>query len=410
MLLAIENLRTYFYSRPKRAFVRAVDGASLAVARGETLGVVGESGSGKTVAALSVAGLVGGAPGVIGGRIEFDSRNLLDGLERYVKVEERGGRVTAVEKDEPGWRKRAATLMAGVRGKEIAMIFQNPRAALNPYSTIGAQLVEAIRLHTRFKTKNESRDRALHWLERVRIDSPRLRFDNFPFGMSGGMCQRAMIAMALSAEPSLLIADEPTTGLDATIQSRIVELLAELKAETGTATLLISHDISVIQRLSDRVAVMNNGLVEQLGAPAEIYERPATRFVADFIGTSNLLSGTVGPADAAGHHRVDLGEGLTALVAELPKGISAGSLTHLTVRPEKVRIGTERPEGDLSVMPGTVAETVYLGSATHYQVSLANGSEVTVYQQNSSDSALVAGRGDDVWLSWAPRHSYALPV
>jgi peptide/nickel transport system ATP-binding protein len=276
MLLSIENLRTYFYSRPKRAFVRSVDGASLAVARGETLGVVGESGSGKTVAALSAAGLVTGTPGVIGGRIEFNSRNLLDGLERYVKVEERDGHVMAVEKDERGWRRHAETLMAGVRGKQIAMIFQNPRAALNPYSTVGAQLVEAIRLHTRFKTENESKERALHWLERVRIDSPRLRFDNFPFGMSGGMCQRAMIAMALCAEPSLLIADEPTTGLDATIQSRIVELLGELKAETGITTLLISHDISVIRRLSDRVAVMYAGTVVETGAAPQVLRPHAT--------------------------------------------------------------------------------------------------------------------------------------
>jgi oligopeptide/dipeptide ABC transporter ATP-binding protein len=270
MLLSIENLRTYFYSRSRRAFVRSVDGASLGVPRGETLGVVGESGSGKTVAALSAAGLVSGSPGVIGGRIEFNSRNLLDGLDRYVKVEERDGRVMAVEKDESGWRRQAERLMAGVRGKEIAMIFQNPRAALNPYSTVGAQLVETIQLHTNLKGKHEAKDKALHWLERVRIDSPRLRFDNYPFGMSGGMCQRVMLAMALSAEPSLLIADEPTTGLDATIQSRIVELLGELKSETGITTMLISHDISVIRRLSDRVAVMYAGTVVESGSAREV--------------------------------------------------------------------------------------------------------------------------------------------
>jgi oligopeptide/dipeptide ABC transporter ATP-binding protein len=278
-LLAIEDLRTYFYSRAKRAFIRSVDGASLAVARGETLGVVGESGSGKTVTALSAAGLVTGAPGVIGGRIELRSngiaRNLLDGLERYVRVTEEDGRVTAVEKDERGWRGYSEAQMKGVRGKEIAMIFQNPRAALNPYSTVGSQLVETIRLHTRFKGEGEAKERAIHWLERVRIDSPRLRFDNFPFGMSGGMCQRAMIAMALSAEPSLLIADEPTTGLDATIQSRIVELLGDLKEETGTATLLISHDISVIQSLSDRVAVMYGGTVVETGRADEVLAREA---------------------------------------------------------------------------------------------------------------------------------------
>jgi len=278
-LLAIENLRTYFYSRAKRAFIRSVDGASLSVSRGETLGIVGESGSGKTVTALSAAGLVKGAPGVIGGSVELRSngiaRNLLEGLERHVRVEEEDGRVVAVEKDERGWRRHLETLMAGVRGKEIAMIFQNPRAALNPYSTVGTQLVETIRLHTGAKGEREAKERAIHWLERVHIDSPRLRFDNFPFGMSGGMCQRAMIAMALSAEPSLLIADEPTTGLDATIQARIVELLAELRAETGTATLLISHDISVIQSLSDRVAVMYGGTVVETGRAGEVLAREA---------------------------------------------------------------------------------------------------------------------------------------
>ncbi len=197
-LLAIENLRTYFYSRPKRAFIRSVDGVSLHVAPGETLGIVGESGSGKSVTALSAAGLVTAAPGVIGGRIELHShrvrRNLLDGLERYVRVKEQDGRVMAVEKDDRGWRRRAEALMEGVRGKEIAMIFQNPRSALNPYSTIGTQLVEAIRLHTSFKGESEAKERAIHWLERVRIDSPRLRFDNFPFGMSGGMCAHRGIA------------------------------------------------------------------------------------------------------------------------------------------------------------------------------------------------------------------------
>jgi len=273
-LLSIENLRTYFYSRAKRAFIRSVDGASFSVGRGETLGVVGESGSGKTVAALSAAGLVSASPGVIGGRIALRTngvaRDLLEGLERYVRVTEEDGRITAVEKDERGWARRAETLMAGVRGKEIAMIFQNPRSALNPYARIGEQLVETIRLHTAAKSEREARARALHWLERVRIDSPRLRFDNFPYGMSGGMCQRAMIAMALCAEPSLLIADEPTTGLDATIQARIVELLAELKAETGVATLLISHDIGVIRRLSDRIAVMYGGTVVESGRAEEV--------------------------------------------------------------------------------------------------------------------------------------------
>jgi oligopeptide/dipeptide ABC transporter ATP-binding protein len=314
-LLAIENLRTYFYSRPRRAFVRAVDGASLAVARGETLGVVGESGSGKTVAALSAAGLINGSPGVIGGRVEFASQNLLEGLERYVKVEERDGRVMAVEKDERGWQKRLERTMAGVRGKQIAMIFQNPRAALNPYATIGAQLVETIRLHTRFKRKKEAEERALEWLERVRIDSPRLRFDNFPFGMSGGMCQRAMIAMALCAEPLLLIADEPTTGLDATIQARIVELLGELKAKTAITTLLISHDISVIRRLSNRVAVMYNGTVVETGRAKQVLQPNANHPY-----TAALLASIPSPEAIRGKRELQAIEGEVPDPIGVPRG------------------------------------------------------------------------------------------
>jgi peptide/nickel transport system ATP-binding protein len=320
-LLAIEDLRTYFYSRAKRAFIRSVDGASLSVAPGETLGVVGESGSGKTVTALSAAGLVTAAPGVIGGRIALRSngvaRDLLEGLGRFVRVTEQDGRVVAVEKDERGWRRHSEARMKGVRGKEIAMIFQNPRAALNPYSTVGSQLVETIRLHTAAKGEREAKERAIHWLERVRIDSPRLRFDNFPFGMSGGMCQRAMIAMALSAEPSLLIADEPTTGLDATIQSRIVELLGELKQETGIATLLISHDISVIQSLSDRVAVMYGGTVVETGRAAEVLARDAP---ARHPYTSALLASIPSAETIRNKSYLQAIEGEVLDTIEVPRG------------------------------------------------------------------------------------------
>ncbi len=298
-LLSISKLRTYFYSRAKRAFIRSVDDVNLSVARGDTLGIVGESGSGKSVTALSVAGLITAGPGVISGRIDLTidgaRRNLLHGLDRYVRLEERDGRVMSVEKDERGWQRRSNAMMQRVRGKEIAMIFQNPRSALNPFSSVGKQLVESIRLHTDVKNEREAKERAIDWLERVRIDSPRLRFDNFPFGMSGGMCQRAMIAMALSAEPALLIADEPTTGLDATIQSRIVELLAELKTETGITTLLISHDISVIRHLSDRIAVMyggtvvESGTVQQVLAPRAEARHPYTAALLNSIPSTELI-------------------------------------------------------------------------------------------------------------------------
>jgi len=273
-LLKIEDLRTYFYSRSKQAFIRSVDGVNLEVAKGETLGIVGESGSGKSVTALSVMGLVTGGPGVITGKIGFKSdrmqKNLLRDLSDYATVTQKDGKIMTVRKDLEGWEENSERVMAKVRGKEISMIFQNPKSSLNPFEPVGSQITEAIQLHTAVTDPKEAKERALHWLERVKIDSPRLRFDNHPYGLSGGMCQRAMIAMALSCEPSLLIADEPTTGLDATIQSRIVDLLAELKKELGITTLLISHDISMIARLADSVAVMYGGTVVESGPAKKV--------------------------------------------------------------------------------------------------------------------------------------------
>jgi len=273
-LLTIEDLRTYFYSRSKQAFIRSVDGVNLAIDRGETLGIVGESGSGKSVTALSLMGLVNAGPGVISGKISFVSgkvrAELLEGLESVVTISRQGDKVMGIRKDADAWEDRVERNMAGIRGREIAMIFQNPKQAMNPFMTVGRQITEAVRLHTPIKEERAATERAIEWLDRVRIDSPRLRFENHPYGLSGGMCQRAMIAMALACEPSLLVADEPTTGLDATIQSKIVELLAELKSELGITIMLISHDISIISRLSDRVAVMYGGTVVEYGAARDV--------------------------------------------------------------------------------------------------------------------------------------------
>ncbi len=301
-LLRIEELRTYFHSQHKQAFTRSVDGVSLTIARGETLGVVGESGSGKSITALSVMGLVSGGPGVIGGKIDFLSngtpKNLLQDLDRFVTVTRRDNRVMSVRKDVAGWEQRCEELMNGVRGREIAMIFQNPKSSLNPFETVGAQITEAILLHTNIRTEQEAKEQAIRWLDRVRIDTPRLRFDNHPYGLSGGMCQRVMIAMALACEPRLLIADEPTTGLDATIQSKIVDLLAELKVELGTTTMLISHDISIISRLSDSVAVMYGGTVVEYGpardvlAPGDRAKHPYTAaLLASIPSRENVSEG-----------------------------------------------------------------------------------------------------------------------
>ncbi len=273
-VLKIENLRTFFYSKSKQAFIRSVDGVNLQIDKGETLGIVGESGSGKSVTALSIMGLVQAEPGVIIGKIGLKTDNiqinLLQDLREYVKINMSTGRIMEVYKDNIGWQKNVDHIMHGVRGKEIAMIFQNPKLALNPFIPIGKQIAESIRINTSVKMRRQTKDRAMYWLEQVKMDSPRLRYYNNPYGLSGGMCQRAMIAMALSSEPSLLIADEPTTGLDATIQSKIVDLLAELKSSVGVTTMLISHDINVIKALSDNVAVMYGGTILEHGPVSNI--------------------------------------------------------------------------------------------------------------------------------------------
>jgi oligopeptide/dipeptide ABC transporter ATP-binding protein len=273
-ILEIEDLRTYFYARGKQAFIRAVDGVDLRINRGETIGLVGESGSGKSITALSIMGLITAEPGIISGRIGFTADgtevNLLRDLEDYVHLKDKDGRVMEVRKDCAGWEKQVERLMEKVRGKEISVIFQNPRSSLNPFIPVGKQITEAILLKGRIKNRREAKQRALYWLEQVKIDSPRLRFDSYPYGLSGGMCQRAMVAMALASEPSLLIADEPTTGLDATIQSKIVDLLQELKSAFNVTTMLISHDIEVIKRLSDSAAVMYGGTLMEYGPASDI--------------------------------------------------------------------------------------------------------------------------------------------
>ncbi|MFA5073414.1 MAG: ABC transporter ATP-binding protein [Nitrospirota bacterium] len=276
-LLHVDNLHTYFYSSGKQAFIRSVDGVAFDIAEGETLGLVGESGSGKSITALSIMGLISEGPGVIRGNIHFKTngtiQNLLEHLDTYVTVSGQNNRIMQVNKDLVGWEKNVDKIMRDIRGKKIGMIFQNPKSSLNPFQPVGKQIMESILLHTSVTNPEEARERALTWLDRVKIDSPRLRFDNYPYGLSGGMCQRAMIAMALAGEPLLLIADEPTTGLDATIQSKIIDLLAELKSEFGITILLISHDISIISRLSERVAVMYGGTIVEYGPSRDVLAR-----------------------------------------------------------------------------------------------------------------------------------------
>lgn len=300
--LSVDDLHTYFYAREHHAFFRAVDGVSLNLHRGETLGIVGESGSGKSVTMLSVLGLIGGEPGVIRGRAQLYHGNepydLFPDMDGVVQVDAENGQIRSVTKNMRRWDKSIADRLAAVRGKRISIIFQNPKAAMNPFDTIGTQIVEAIRLHTNIKSRAEAKEKAYYWLERVRIDSPKLRFHSYPYGLSGGMCQRAMVAMALASEPALLIADEPTTGLDATIQARVVELLEELKQDLGISVILISHDIHVIARLSDAIAVMYAGQVLENGPSSRVLDRsnqqrhPYTKALLDSVPSRDFITET----------------------------------------------------------------------------------------------------------------------
>ena len=285
-VLHIKDLRTYFYLQERGRFLRAVDGVTLTVQPGETLVVVGESGSGKSVTMLSVMGLLSSAPGVVTGRIwyrkpgETDAVNLLEGLERFAQLTAEPA--LQVEKDHRGWLRWNEAGMKERRGRDFAMIFQNPRGALHPFFTVGEQISEVIRRRSSFSngglsrpeiSRKDAMDEASEWLSRVHLDSPQKRLADYPHSLSGGMCQRVMIAMTLAARPSVLIADEPTTGLDATIQSRVLDLMEEMKAELQTTTIVITHDMGVARRLADRVAVMYAGRVVEIGPAADVLDR-----------------------------------------------------------------------------------------------------------------------------------------
>jgi oligopeptide transport system ATP-binding protein len=244
-LLEVRDLETHF--RTQDGVVKAVNKVSFHVNRGETLGIVGESGCGKSVTSLSIMRLIPNPPGkIVGGQILFDGEDLVQMSEEE---------------------------MRHIRGNRIAMIFQDPMTSLNPVLTIGRQITESLELHMKL-SKREATSRATELLDMVGIPSPGKRLDNYPHQFSGGMRQRVMIAMALSCNPELLIADEPTTALDVTIQAQILELINRLREELDTAVIMITHDLGVVAGMTDRVTVMYAGGVVEEGPTKEIFANP----------------------------------------------------------------------------------------------------------------------------------------
>jgi len=244
-LLSVRGLQTHF--RTVDGIARAVDDVSFDVAPGETLGIVGESGCGKSVTSLSIMGLVPRPPGFHpGGEVHFDGRDLLGLPERELRR---------------------------IRGADIAMVFQEPMTSLNPIFRVGAQIGESLRRHKGL-SRREARKEAIGLLERVGISDPAGRVDDYPHQLSGGMKQRVMIAMALACKPRLLVADEPTTALDVTIQAQILDLLRDLQAELGMAIILITHDLGVVAEMAHRVLVMYGGRIVEEGTVDDLFESP----------------------------------------------------------------------------------------------------------------------------------------
>ena len=259
-LLEVEGLTTTFPGRDGP--LRIVDGNDLSVERGEVLALVGESGCGKSMTALSLMRLVPKPGKIVAGRVMLGGRNLLE-----LPVKE----------------------MRAVRGRRVAMIFQEPMTSLNPVIRVGDQVVEAIRLHESV-SRSQARARCLELFGEVGIPDPEARLDAYPHQLSGGLKQRVMIAMALSARPDLLIADEPTTALDVTIQAQIVRLLQDLQRQTGMAILLITHDLGIVNELSDRVAVMYAGRIIEVGTRPQIFRAAAHPYTQGLLRSNPVLA------------------------------------------------------------------------------------------------------------------------
>ncbi len=288
--LEVKDLQTWFYTR--QGIVKAVDGVSFNLRKGETLGIVGESGCGKSITALSVMRLVPDPPGrIIGGRVTLDGRDLLDLDEAEMRL---------------------------VRGNDISMIFQEPMTSLNPVLTIGYQIAEALILH-RDLSRAEALSRAVEMLDMMRIPEPAQRAREYPHQLSGGMRQRAMIAMALACNPKVLIADEPTTALDVTIQAQILDLIVRLQQELGTAVILITHDLGVVAETTQRIIVMYAGRKVEEADVVPLFSNPMHPYTHGLMASVPRLAIMSGE-DSAAAERLEEIPGIVPPLNNLPPG------------------------------------------------------------------------------------------
>ena len=283
-ILEVQGLKTWFHT--DAGLSRAVNNVSFSVEKGKTLGIVGESGCGKSITSLSIMGLVQTPPGEIaGGKILFDGEDLLEKSDDEMRT---------------------------IRGKKIAMIFQEPMTSLNPVFTIGQQLIETLILHEKL-TKQQAREKGIEMLKLVKIPLAEKRFDEYPHQLSGGMRQRVMIAMALCCSPELLICDEPTTALDVTIQAQILDLINELKEQTGTSVMMITHDLGVIAEVADDVMVMYAGKVVEHATCDQIFEKPMHPY------THGLMN-CIPKLDGDDSQELSVIEGMVPSFDDMPKG------------------------------------------------------------------------------------------
>ena len=349
--------------RARGEVVVAVAGIDLDIAEGEFFSLLGPSGCGKTTTMRMVAGFEEPTEGAI--RLH-------------------GRDVTGVPPNK----------------RDVNMVFQS--YALFPHMNVFENV--AFGLRRKSVAKPEITRRVGEMLEIVDLAG---RGERRPRELSGGQQQRVALARALVNNPRALLLDEPLGALDLKLRQAMQVELKRIQREVGITFVYVTHDQGEALTMSDRIAVMDDGKVEQLGTPREIYEHPRTRFVAGFIGTSNLLTGTITRMDGD-RAVIELGPGERIIVPVQDRVVSEGTRLELTVRPEKIDLATAQPTGEGCALRGTVTEVVYLGTSTNFSVSTTAGSDMVVFQQNSASAASVAARGDNVWLSWQPEHSYPI--